>query len=249
MNLVRIIGPLCILLMILGNGTAYALTAACDECGECHEGPSQVDKSILCLRCPDCVRPTGRYDPCKMETKGDTVNLCEYCYQCYEGSDFEQSRKFVQVMNKLDWIVDNLNVTCKECRTIDTESARVQMDISRNERHMENAYRKKEFRKVTELREQVTELRRTLLKLKGKAGVCRCACRPDVVKALTCKKLVREIAELEKDERASQGDREKLDEKYTELALCNRDLEKLRKIYMKCRHRQPSGATSQEDTK
>jgi len=200
---------LCILFIALANGPTYAQSVTCDECGECHEGPSKVDEA------------------------GD----CAYCYKCYEGRKVEQSRKFVGVLNKLDWLIDNLSVTCDECRKLDKERARAQLDLSRKERHMEKAFKKKEFRRVTELREEMTELRRTLLKFKGKGLVCKCACRPDVVKAAVCKTLVREIVALDKEGLTAKADREKIDEKYAELAMCNREMRELRKIYMKCLHK------------
>lgn len=128
---------------------------------------------------------------------------------------------------------DALSVTCDECREFDKERARTQLELSRKERQMENAFKKKEFREVTQIREEITELRRSLLKLKSKEDECKIACRPDMVKAAHCKKLVREIAELDKDELTTKEDREKIDEKYTELATCNRDLRKLRKIHRK----------------
>ncbi len=126
-----------------------------------------------------------------------------------------------------------LTVTCDECRELDKERARTQLDLSRKERYMETAFKKKEFKRVTEIREEITELRRTLLKLRSKEPECKIACRPDVVKAATCKKLVREIFELDKDELTTKEDRQKIDEKYNELETCNRDLKELRKIHMK----------------
>jgi hypothetical protein len=126
-----------------------------------------------------------------------------------------------------------LNVTCDECREFDKQRARTQIDLSREERLMEKAFKKKEFRMVTEIREKITELRRTLLKLKSREPECKIACRPDVVKAANCKKLVVEIAELDKDELTTKEEREKIDEKYNDLASCNRELKKLQEIHRK----------------
>ena len=126
-----------------------------------------------------------------------------------------------------------LNVTCDECREFDKQRAHTQLDLSRKEREMEKAFKKREFRKVTEIREEITELRRTLLTLRSREPECKVACRPDVVKAASCKKLVREIVDLDKDELSTKEDRKKIDEKYSELEACNQELRKLRKIHMK----------------
>ncbi|MFH1117061.1 MAG: hypothetical protein V1792_24350 [Pseudomonadota bacterium] len=125
------------------------------------------------------------------------------------------------------------SVTCDECRDFDKQRSRTQLDLSRKERQMEKAFKKKEFRQVTDLRSEITELRRKLLQLKSKEQECNVACRPDVVKAANCRKLVREIVELDKDELTTKEDRAKIDEKYNELETCNSELKQLQKIHRK----------------
>ncbi len=125
------------------------------------------------------------------------------------------------------------NVTCDECEMDKGKRSDIQQDLDRKQRQLEKAFKKREFGTVRELRKEITELRRELLKLKSREPACKIACRSDVVKAAKCKKLVGEIVELDKDDPTGKEDLETIDKKYAELAACNRELKKLKKMHLR----------------
>jgi len=122
-------------------------------------------------------------------------------------------------------------LTCEECREFDREKSRIQLEMTKKEHDMERSFKKKEFRKVTELREEINELRRRYLTLKGKEPECKIACRPDVVKEAECNKIIAELAEMDKDDTVPEEEMKKIDQRYKELAVCNRELKKLRELH------------------
>ena len=126
-----------------------------------------------------------------------------------------------------------IDYTCDQCREFDKKRAHSQMELARSERQLEKAFKKKQFRSVTQIRAKITEIRRTLLTLKSREPDCKIACRPDVVKNAYCRKIITELVRLDKDQLVDKEDREKIDERYRDLADCNRDLKKLRKLHNK----------------
>lgn len=122
-------------------------------------------------------------------------------------------------------------LTCDQCREQDREKTQIQMEIAKKEREMERAFKKKEFRTVTDLRNEINELRRKHLRLAGKEPECKKACRPDVVKELECSKIINELAQMDKAEATSEAEQKKIDERYKELEVCNRELKKLREMH------------------
>ena len=127
------------------------------------------------------------------------------------------------------------DLSCEECREFDRERAQIQIEIAKKEREMERTFKKKEFRAVSDLRNEINELRRKHLTLKGKEPDCKKACRPDVMKGLECSKLIATLAEMDKDEVSSESELKEIDERYKELVVCNRELKKLREIHQKDR--------------
>lgn len=127
------------------------------------------------------------------------------------------------------------DLSCEECREFDRERAQIQIEIAKKEREMERTFKKKEFRAVSDLRNEINELRRKRLTLKGKEPDCKKACRPDVMKGLECSKLIATLAEMDKDEVSSESELKEIDERYKELVVCNRELKKLREIHQKDR--------------
>lgn len=124
-------------------------------------------------------------------------------------------------------------ITCEECREFDKQRAQTQLELSRKERRMDRAFKKKEFRTVTKIRREITELRRTILTLKSRAPQCKKACRPDVVKESKCRRIVLELVDLDKGAFATKEEQEKIDERYRDLAGCNRELRKLKELHAK----------------
>ena len=114
---------------------------------------------------------------------------------------------------------------------MDRERSRVQLELTKNEREMERAFKKKEFRKVTDLRNAIVELRRKHLTLKSKQPECKVACRPDVVKQAECAKIVAELAAKDTEDLSSSTEREKIDERYKDLVTCNRELKRLKQLH------------------
>jgi len=115
----------------------------------------------------------------------------------------------------------------------DKEKSHIQLDLAKKDRDLEKAFKKKDFRVVSELRKEINELRRKLLTLKGKEEDCKLACRPDVVKEAECGKIVEQIAKMEADDAPEKGDPAKIDALYKDLSLCNQELKKLREIHKK----------------
>ena len=120
-------------------------------------------------------------------------------------------------------------LSCEQCQEQDREKNQIQMEIAKKEREMERAFKKKEFRTVTELRNEINELRRKHLRLAGNEPECKKACRPDVVKEHECSKIINELAEMDKPE-VSAEEQKKIDERYKDLEVCNRELKKLREM-------------------
>jgi hypothetical protein len=127
------------------------------------------------------------------------------------------------------------DLSCEQCQQFDRERAQIQIEVAKKEREMEGAFRKKEFRTVSDLRTEINELRRKHLTLKAKEPECKKACRPDVVKGLECAKLISTLAEVDKEDVTSESELKKIDERYKDLEVCNRELRKLRELHRKDR--------------
>jgi len=121
------------------------------------------------------------------------------------------------------------SVTCEECQEFDKNRAVSQQQLSQKEKDLEAFFKKKEFQKVTEVRNQITELRKKIMELQDKSKDCREACRPDVIKEAECRKLRSEINALESTPSDVEADAEKVDGLYRDLRGCNEELQELRK--------------------
>lgn len=122
-----------------------------------------------------------------------------------------------------------LCLTCEECQELDKNKAVTQQDLTQKERALEPAFKKKDFQKVTDIRNQITELRKKLMDLKDKSKDCKDACKPDVIKVAECRKLRSEINSLESTPSGKEADADKVDTLYRDLRQCNKDLEELKK--------------------
>lgn len=88
-------------------------------------------------------------------------------------------------------------ITCDECRELQKQRSDVQVELARKERELDRAVTRKDFRKISELRTDVNQLRSQLLNMGGRDAECSVACRPDVIKEAECLKLLEEIEGLE----------------------------------------------------
>jgi hypothetical protein len=143
-------------------------------------------------------------------------------------------------------------VTCEECREIDKNKQQIQENVNSREKVLSAAFEKKEFKKVGEIRAEITELRKKMLELRSKDQECREACRPDVVKAAECSKIREEIIKLEdaskSEEKSGEKSEDKPEEKsqekpeqkpedqiakidglYRDLQRCNKEMRQLKK--------------------
>lgn len=117
-------------------------------------------------------------------------------------------------------------ITCEECQELDKKKSLVQQQLTQKDKELTAAFEKRQFQKVTQVRQEVTALRKKLLDFKGDEDECKKACRPDVVKNLQCRKIMNDIIKLEESQEA---DAEKVDSLYRDLSKCNRELEQLKK--------------------
>lgn len=119
-------------------------------------------------------------------------------------------------------------ITCEECKEMEKTRTRIQQELSAEEKDLANAYEKKEFQKVRDLRAKMTELRKQVLDTKAHDERCQHACRPDVVKQAQCSKIRNEIVKMEEASESEQ-DTAKVDALYKDLLRCNTELKQLKK--------------------
>jgi len=126
--------------------------------------------------------------------------------------------------------------TCEECREIEKTKTETQHDITEKEKDLASASEKKEFKRVLEIRANLTNLRKKVLDLKNKDEECKQACRPDVVKTAECSRIRDEILKLEDESKPEDEPQEKsvdqiakIDGLYRDLQRCNKDLTELKK--------------------
>ncbi|MGO9566289.1 MAG: hypothetical protein ACLP5H_01985 [Desulfomonilaceae bacterium] len=122
-----------------------------------------------------------------------------------------------------------LSLTCEECQELDKNKAVTQQDLTQKEKALETSFKKKDFQKVTDIRNQITDLRKKLMDLKDKSQNCKDACKPDVVKDAECKKLRGEINTVESTPSEAEAEAEKVDGLYRDLRHCNKELQELKK--------------------
>ncbi|HTY26046.1 MAG TPA: hypothetical protein VMC85_23150 [Desulfomonilaceae bacterium] len=119
-------------------------------------------------------------------------------------------------------------ITCDECRETEKNKVRIQQEITAKDQDLKTAFEKKEFQKVRDIRNRVTEMRKQLNELRANDDKCKDACRPDVVKTAECAKIREEILKTE-DESQSREQIEKVDALYRDLLRCNNELKLLKK--------------------
>lgn len=119
------------------------------------------------------------------------------------------------------------SITCEECREIDKNVKAAQKELTEKAKELKNAFDKKEYSTVTQVRNRMNEIRLKLLELRKQTDNCRDACRPDVVKAAQCRKIKTEIAKLDTEGPQSADQKKRVDQFYRDLAACNRELRRI----------------------
>jgi hypothetical protein len=117
-------------------------------------------------------------------------------------------------------------ITCEECREMDKKRSLLAQEISQKDKDLTAAFDKKQFKKVTQMRSEVTALRKKYLEFKGSEEECKKACRPDAIKNGECRKIMVDIVKLED---AEEVNTEKVDSLYRDLYKCKKELEQLKK--------------------
>lgn len=117
-------------------------------------------------------------------------------------------------------------ITCEECREIDKKRSLLAQEISQKDKDLTKAFDKKQFKKVTQIRNEVTALRKKLMEFKGSEEDCKKACRPDAIKYAECRQIMADIVRLEDSEEVNT---EKVDSLYKDLYKCKKELEQLKK--------------------
>ena len=60
-------------------------------------------------------------------------------------------------------------MTCEECQDLDKNKAVAQQQLTEKEKALETEFKKKAFQKVTEIRSDITNLRKKLMELEDRA--------------------------------------------------------------------------------
>ncbi len=118
-------------------------------------------------------------------------------------------------------------ITCDDCKEIHKGKQSIQQELMQKDSELNAAFQQKNFQQVNDLRTKMLELRKKMIELRSQDEKCDQACRPDIVRASECKKLMEEIVRLEST--AGETDNAKIDAMYKEFQICNHDLEKLKK--------------------
>ena len=118
-------------------------------------------------------------------------------------------------------------LTCDDCKEIHKGKQSIQQELLQKDSELNAAFQQKNFQQVNDLRTKMLELRKKMIEFRSQDEKCEQACRPDIVRASECKKLMEEILRLEST--AGETDNTKIDAMYKEFQICNHDLEKLKK--------------------
>jgi hypothetical protein len=118
-------------------------------------------------------------------------------------------------------------LTCDDCKAILKNKQSVQQELAQKDTELNAAFQNKNFKLVNDLRAKMLELRKKMIEFRSNDEQCEQVCKPDIVKAGECKKLMDEILRLES--LSNEADYNKIDVKYRDFQQCHHDLEKLKK--------------------
>lgn len=118
-------------------------------------------------------------------------------------------------------------VTCEECQEMEKKKESGQLELAQKDKEISAAFEKKQFQKVTQIRAEITALRKKVLQMRSQDEECKKACLPEVVKDLECRKIETELLKLDSDDETA--DTAKIDGLYRDLSKCRREVEQLKK--------------------
>jgi hypothetical protein len=121
-------------------------------------------------------------------------------------------------------------ITCEECKEIEKSRREAQAEVTEKNKELDSAFAKKEFMKIKETRERITELRKKILEWQKSSAECAEACRPDLVKGEECRKIKVEIEKKESEPSLSEEQIRNVDDLYRSLLQCNKELRKLQRL-------------------
>jgi hypothetical protein len=116
------------------------------------------------------------------------------------------------------------DITCQECKNLEKSRKEAQDELTQRRKELQEALSESNIPKAKTVRDAVDALKNKIRGMEGEMKPCKDACRPDRVKQDECLGIMREIVEME-----PQGDTEKVDARYRDLAKCNAELRKLLK--------------------
>ncbi|MBI5252625.1 MAG: hypothetical protein HY912_24275 [Desulfomonile tiedjei] len=117
-------------------------------------------------------------------------------------------------------------VTCDDCKEIHKNKQGIQQELLQKDAELNVAFKSKNFQQVNDLRTRMLELRKKMNELRSSDEKCEQACKPDVVKATECKKLLDEILRAEAVDSVTDDNR--IDALYREFRSCNNEMVKLK---------------------
>lgn len=117
-------------------------------------------------------------------------------------------------------------LTCDECKEMYKNKVSIQQELQQKDTELNAAFKAKQFQQVNDLRARMLELRKKMIELRASDEKCEQACKPDVVKAAECKKLLDDLITLESE--AAEGNEAKVDALYREFRSCNDHLQKIK---------------------
>ena len=120
------------------------------------------------------------------------------------------------------------SVTCEECLQMTEKQKMIRQSLFKKRTELKSAFDSNSMARFRELRTEITDLRKNLIKLKRKGKGCAEACTPEAVKRSECRKIKLEIHKLESGGAGSKASLDKIDGLYRDLAKCNREWEQIR---------------------
>ncbi len=120
------------------------------------------------------------------------------------------------------------SVTCEECLEISKKQNLIRQSLFKKRKELKSAFDSNNMTKFRELRTEITDFRKNLIKLKRKEDGCAEACTPEEVKRSECRKIKLKIHKLETGANSSKASLDKMDGLYRDLAKCNREWEQIR---------------------
>jgi hypothetical protein len=121
------------------------------------------------------------------------------------------------------------SISCDECQDIIKEIRTIDEDVKTRRKDLDEANKNKEYKKVVEINEEITRLRRKIVDLQRTSDPCREACTPERIQFDKCNKIKLTIVEMESASSGRGEENKKIDELYRSLLECNKELRRLQR--------------------